>query len=148
VKEESDARAEASLDGALGKELRWLQRQAHETAQRKGWYAKVRPGNLTRDVCTWIALMHSELSEALEEVRKFGDEPEGLDARADFLDRFREVRFREKDGKPEGLPTEFADIVIRVMDTCEYLGIDLFEVVRRKMAFNESRPYKHGGKAV
>lgn len=47
-------------------------------------------------------------------------------------------------GKPEGLPSELADIVIRVADFAEHLGIDLEEEIRVKAAYNETRPPKHG----
>jgi NTP pyrophosphatase (non-canonical NTP hydrolase) len=48
--------------------------------------------------------------------------------------------------KPEGLPIELADAVIRILDYCEYAGIDLGVAIRQKMAYNELRPYRHGGK--
>ena len=47
-------------------------------------------------------------------------------------------------GKPEGLPSELADIVIRVMDVCGGLGIDLDEEIRIKMSHNRRRPALHG----
>lgn len=46
-------------------------------------------------------------------------------------------------GKPEGLPSELADIVIRVMDVCGGLGIDLDEEIRLKVAYNRRRPAMH-----
>jgi NTP pyrophosphatase (non-canonical NTP hydrolase) len=46
-------------------------------------------------------------------------------------------------GKPEGLPSELADIVIRVMDVCGGLGIDLDEEIRLKMSHNRRRPAMH-----
>jgi hypothetical protein len=46
--------------------------------------------------------------------------------------------------KPDGVPIEMADIVIRVMDFCETYNINLAKMMRIKMRYNESRPYKHG----
>ena len=80
-----------------------------------------------------IALMHSELSEALEDIR--AGKP--LDA----------LEYTEK-GKPIGVPSELADVVIRVMHFCGKHGINLGKAILEKMAYNESRPYKHGGKVL
>ena len=40
--------------------------------------------------------------------------------------------------------TRFADVVIRVLDLCEALGIDLERAMVLKTAYNEGRPHKHG----
>lgn len=72
-----------------------------------------------------IALMHSELSEALEGLRH-GNPPD------------------EHIPQHRSLGVELADAVIRIFDTAEAEGIDLGAVIRDKHAFNEGRPYKHG----
>jgi NTP pyrophosphatase (non-canonical NTP hydrolase) len=48
--------------------------------------------------------------------------------------------------KPEGLAVELADCIIRCLDTLHSLGVDIDQVVADKMAYNRSRPYKHGRK--
>ena len=74
-----------------------------------------------------IALMHSELSEALEFLRK-GNKP------SDHIPEFL------------GVEEEFADVIIRIMDMAHRRGYRLAPAILAKMQFNESRPYKHGGK--
>ncbi|MBR3996408.1 MAG: hypothetical protein IKI97_14170, partial [Clostridia bacterium] len=54
-----------------------------------------------------------------------------------------ETYYRE-DGKPEGVPSELADAVIRCFDMADYYGIDLEAAIMEKHAFNLTRPYKHG----
>jgi NTP pyrophosphatase (non-canonical NTP hydrolase) len=68
-----------------------------------------------------LALIHSEVSEALE-------------------------GFRHDD--KENFAEELADIVIRVLDLAGGLGIDLDREIHVKMEKNRERGYRHGGKRV
>lgn len=104
-------------------EIKTLVTKAHENAVKHGFWEPPLPFG------TAIALIHSELSEALEEERNGNPDI---------------CKYRSR--KPEGVAVELADAVIRIADLCGHLGIDLEEVIEIKMAYNEGRPYKHGKK--
>lgn len=110
-----------------------LVRLAHANAKRKGWWDTTEDPNIPEK----LALIHSEVSEALEEYRM----PQVKAAGNDYLSMVM------VDGsKPIGFASELADVLIRIGDLCGYLGIDLEGAVRMKMAYNRTRPYRHGGK--
>ena len=79
---------------------------------------------------TRIALIHSELSEALEGIRK------------DLMDTHLPHRKMEV--------TEYADTFIRLMDLVAYRGYaSIFhDVVMEKMQYNAQRGHKYGGKKL
>ncbi len=100
--------------------LKFAQHLAHETAANAGWYTDPATGRpIQRNIGEVIALMHSELSEALEAARK--------DLKDDKLPH-----------RP-GIEVEFADCVIRIFDTCAALGFDLAGAFIEKNRFNKTR---------
>lgn len=104
--------------------------QAHAASRAKGWYDT---DGGKRNIGELISLVHSELSEALEDWRN-GDMETAYEATGSGAQ------------KPVGFASEMADVVIRVGDLCAYLGIDLERAIEEKMAFNTTRPYRHGNK--
>ena len=96
-----------------------LTKKAHQNAIAHGWW------NEERSFGEIIALMHSELSEALEYDRKGNGQ-------SDHIPEFT------------GVEEELADVVIRIFDYCGRKNLRLGEAIIAKMQFNESRPYKHG----
>ncbi|WP_078434250.1 MazG nucleotide pyrophosphohydrolase domain-containing protein [Metabacillus halosaccharovorans] len=87
--------------------------QAYKTAKSKGWH------NEPRETGTLLALIHSEVSEALEADRK---------------------------GDQENFVEELADVCIRIFDLCGSKKIDLEKAILEKMNRNKERSYRHGGK--
>lgn len=49
-------------------------------------------------------------------------------------------------GKPEGVASEIADILIRTLDFADAHGINLEDAVATKVAYNQTRPHMHGRK--
>lgn len=88
--------------------------QCHNIAKVKGWWEQERnDGEL-------IALMHSELSEALEAMRNHGTK--------------------------DNIAEELADCCIRIFDYCGAKEIDLEGTLVKKIKYNKTRPYRHGKK--
>lgn len=102
----------------------FVQAVIHAVAKQKGWWDEERNDG------EMIALMHSELSEALEYLRK-GDGPD------------------DKLPQHPGSLVELADVVIREMDFIGGRAADPEEfglILLEKVAFNMTRPPKHGKK--
>lgn len=117
----------------IGKDLVTLQREVAEVNIANGWH------DGKRSFGDDIALLHSEVSEAFEAFRDHGlddatQRPRGMSA--DVLP------------KPEGVGSELADVLIRLLDTCERTSTDLTFEYERKMAYNRTRGYRHGGKRI
>jgi NTP pyrophosphatase (non-canonical NTP hydrolase) len=123
-----------------------LARAISATAKEKGWwdgfpgpeaFVPNREGKVSFQqvvnyrIGTALCLIHSEVSEALEALR-IGDM----------------YHFEGSDSKPEGIASELADVIIRVLDLSEALGIDIGQAIIDKMRYNERRAHRHGGKSV
>ena len=100
--------------------LREIQETIHQSCLAAGWYTDLETGKpKKRNFGEVIALMHSELSEALEGWRK------------NLMD----------DHLPERkmIEVELADAVIRILDTAGAEGLDIAGAVQEKFAYNQSR---------
>lgn len=96
-----------------------LQRDIHCLAVSKEWWQE------TRNDGEQMALMHSEISECLEALRK--GNPESI--------KIPEFSMAEE---------ELADAVIRILDHCESKGWNIAKAILAKHKFNHGRPPKHG----
>ena len=111
-----------------------LAKRAYENGKAKGFW-KEPPyadyGLCVERMASKLALIHSEVSEALEVVRKkplAEPSPHGIAC--------------------TWLEEEIADVLIRCFAFAHAYGLGLDNAVAVKMAYNESRPHKHGGKVI
>lgn len=102
-----------------------MRQQVWLTHVAKGWTLESLPSSPV-----WqgnqIALMHSELSEAHEAIRK------------DLND--------DKITTRKGVEVELSDVIIRIMNFSTEMGLDVAGALVEKAAFNEGRPFMHGDK--
>ncbi len=127
-------------------------KEVGENAVAHGWW-----DGEQRSFGELIALCHSELSEALEEYRA-GTAPaetyyscSECDQKCGCTGRYFNCVHKpgiSMRGKPEGIPSELADVVIRICDMCHHYGINLETILMEKHEYNKSRPYRHGGKVI
>lgn len=98
-----------------------IQEQVHRTAIEHGWWDKPRS---TGEV---LMLMVTEISEAMEAYRSGNGE-------SDKIAGFSKIE------------EELADVIIRLLDFAGKEGMNIEGALAAKMAYNEKRPYRHGGK--
>lgn len=124
---------------ALPLTIRTMTAQVREVNIAKGWRpAEGGPG--TNTFGDYIALAHGELSEALEAYRdhRLADATVGGFGYVGAGQAF----------KPEGVGSEFADLLIRLLDMADVFGFDLEREYVRKLAYNRTRAFQHGGRTL
>lgn len=150
-------------DAPYRKNLHDIVKESHSNSASHGFWDNERT---IETLPSKLALIHSEVSEALESYRNpdsdnlvpvparlietlltaVGIEGDGDGDYQPPIEAWGELtniydRWRDK---PRGFDIELADIIIRVADLAGAEGIDLDAAVQRKHAYNVGRPHKHG----
>lgn len=128
------------------KSLSAMEEEVFQVNEANGWY------HGDRSFGDGIALLHSEVSEALEAYRNWGtDDATAYGPNCPCPD---ELLSGDRSNctctppKPEGVGSEFADVLIRLLDLCREWKIDLQAEYERKISHNKVRGYRHGGKRL
>jgi len=98
-----------------------LQARIHRTAVEHGWWEADRP------IGEVLMLIVTEVAEAMEAYREGNPDSEKIPGHSKVEE-------------------ELADAIIRILDYAGGMGFDLESALLAKMAYNDTRPYRHGNK--
>ncbi len=125
---EDDIIEEEVLNQVIEDGINCMAQLAFENADAKGFH------NPPPSFPESLALIHSEVSEALEDYRK-GHLPQA-------------IWYTDEGKKICGIGSELADVVIRVGHLAAMHKIDLGSIVVQKMEYNKTRSHRHGNKVL
>lgn len=123
------------------KGLNEISKEINQQNVRKGFYES------PREIGTLLMLVVSELSEALEADRadrhaewvmyekRLNEEPDRIFVKQQSL---------FQDFIKDTFEDEIADAIIRLLDLCGHLSIDIEKHINLKLEYNKNRPQKHG----
>jgi NTP pyrophosphatase (non-canonical NTP hydrolase) len=124
-------------------EFSQLQMKVAQTAKEHGFW-DVDAVNNPASVDRKLMLIVGEVAEAHEEYRARGLVSYTTESRCTAQNAESDFEHEVVTHKPEGFAVELADAVIRILDLCEQLDINLEEHILLKDGYNKSRPYRHG----
>ena len=121
----------------FGNDLNQYAKFIHETAVQQGYWDEGHTFHYT------MSNSIAELGEALSEYR---DENPVLYYRDVNGNKTVDIQAAHDEDKPYGLGVEIVDSLIWLLDYLVFLGVDIDDVMRRKVRYNATRGYLHGHK--
>ena len=120
--------------------LNELAKVIHTNNKQKGFYDE------PKNIGEMLALIHSEVSEALEADRRnqYSKIPERIWEEIEEAPNDKKFRKMFQENCKDRFEDEMADVIIRVLDMCAYLEIDIQKHLKAKIEYNALRPHKHG----
>ena len=109
----------------------------HEGNKQKGFY-----NGEKKPLGTMLMLVVSELGEALEADRH--SLKADLNYYENLLNTNYDFQIAFKEAIKDTVEDEIADAIIRLLDMCGYLHIDIQKHVDLKLRYNKGRGYRHG----
>ena len=124
------------------KTLNELRDQIHENAKNKGFYDRA------VDTPRSLMLIVSELSEAMEADRKgrYAKLAPLIEKGKTESDNIEKMDYFFRQYVKDSFEDELADSIIRILDLCGALDIDIEKHVELKMKYNATRERLHGKK--
>jgi NTP pyrophosphatase (non-canonical NTP hydrolase) len=116
----------------------WAQ-EVGQYCVEKGWREQVEAEPSIDELAIHCANLHGEVSELWEAGRR-----QKLFA---LCDKSEEMKSRCIEPLTN-LEEELADVIIRALDTAVAFGVNIQAAVALKMAYNKTRPVRHGGKVA
>lgn len=125
-------------------EIKDLIQESYDTAKEKGWED---PPRTRENIPELLMLIVTEVAEGMEEYRNNNYDlyyyNEDKSKTYDLTCLYQDII---PHWKPEGLASELADVIIRICNMSASLNIPLEKALAAKLAYNKTRPYRHGNK--
>lgn len=124
------------------KTLNELRDEIHENAKNKGFW------DSPREAGTLLMLCVSELAEAMEADRKgrYAKLAPLIEKGKTESDNIEKMDYFFRQYVKDSFEDELADSIIRILDLCGALDIDIEKHIELKMKYNATRERMHGKK--